>query len=131
VDYYSLFTNPVIWAAVAQTGIDEVQGDGFGVAETAPRVWRAGELVDDYVRLLDGDGVANYGYVDDILVNDGQIEAVVVRPDVTWGAPGLYAYPYYGYGYGWYPGSIYYDLPYDRTEVKDLKPLEEDGSNVG
>ena len=126
VEDYTLFTNEVVTAGQAQAGIDEVEGDGIGAVDTGPRVWRAAELINDYVRLQDGDAFVDYGYVDDVLIADGRIEAVVVRPDVTWGAPGLYGYPYYGYGYGWYPGDLYYDLPYARDDVAELEPLDEE-----
>ena len=59
-------------------------------------------------------------------MRDGQIAAVVVSPDVRWRSPGLYAYPYYGYGYGWHPGLGYYDLPYDRQETSSVKPFDEE-----
>ena len=89
--------------------------------------YRAGDLERRYSSLdIEEEVFVNYGYVDDIIIKDGQISAVAVRPDVTWGAPGLHAYPYYGYGYGWYPGYAYYDLPYERADVEGLEPLDEE-----
>jgi hypothetical protein len=126
VEDYSLWIEEVITAGEAQSDTEEVGGDNIGVAETGPRVWRAAELINDYVRLRDGDSFVNYGYVDDVLVKDGQIAAVVVRPDATWGTAGLYPYPYYGYAYGWGPGLAYYDLPYERADVEGLEPLDEE-----
>jgi sporulation protein YlmC with PRC-barrel domain len=123
---YTLFIDEVVAAGAAASDIQQVSGDNAGLVETGPRVWQARELIGDYVRLRDGDAFENYGFIDDILIRDGQIEAVVVRPDVTWGTPGLYAYPYYGYGYGWAPGSPYYDLPYARADVEALEPLDEE-----
>lgn len=124
IEDYTLFTDQVVAAGDAATDIVEVEGDGLGTVNTGPRVWRATELIGDYVRLRDGDVFTNYGYVDDLIIRDGQIAAVVVSPDVTWGTPGYYAYPYYGYGYGWNPGLDYYELPYERTEIEVLEPLD-------
>jgi hypothetical protein len=126
IEDYSLWADEQMTATEAQTDLEAVEGDNLGTVETGPRAWRAAELINDYARLRDGDGWVNYGYVDDILVQDGQITAVVVRPDVTWGTPGLYAYPYYGYGYGWTPGLGYYDMPYERADVEALEPLDAD-----
>ena len=93
---------------------------------TGPRAWRATDAIGDFARLKDGDGYANYGYVDDLIIRGGEIAAVVVSPDVGVGAaaPGVYAYPYYGYDYGWDPGLNTYDLPYDREEVGALEPFD-------
>ncbi|HET9868578.1 MAG TPA: PRC-barrel domain-containing protein, partial [Nitrospira sp.] len=66
---------------------------------TAPREWRATELIDDRVLLAGG---VNYGYVRDLVIGqDGKLNAVVVNPDVAWGGPFRpYAYPWYGYDAG-------------------------------
>jgi hypothetical protein len=123
---YTLFIDEVVAAGAASSDIHQVSGDNAGLVETGPRVWQARELIGDCVRLRDGNAFENYGFIDNILIQDGQIEAVVVRPDVTWGTPGLYAYPYYGYGYDWTPGSAYYDLPYARADIEALEPLDEE-----
>lgn len=123
VEDYSLFNDDLLTAGEAATDITSVEGDGPGVVSTGARAWRATELIDDYTRLKDGDGFANYGYVDDVIIKDGKVASVVVRPDVTWGARGLYAYPYYGYG--WNPGLGYYDLPYSREEVGEMQPIDD------
>jgi hypothetical protein len=81
---------------------------------TGPRVWKATDLIDDYALLATS---LAYGYVDDLIfTNDGMLHAVVVEPDASY-AGGPYAFPYYGYAYGWYPGSPYYALPYDQDEI--------------
>jgi len=91
---------------------------------TGPRVWRLGELVDDYVVLSDG---AGYGYVDDAIFDkSGQIQAVVVTRDTGYGASGRFAYPFNGYGVGWQPGYDYYQLPYDAQEVAELDQFDVD-----
>ena len=124
IEDFTLFTDEVVTASDAASEVEEVEGDGAGVVDTGGRVWRAGELIGDYARLKDGDGFANYGYIDDLIVRDGKVAAVVVSPDVAWGGGGYYAYPYYGYDHGWNPGREFYDLPYERTEVEALEPLD-------
>ena len=88
-----------------------------------PRAWRATELIDDYVTLEDG---ARYGWVEDLLFDQsGRLKAVVV--DAAYGpAYGPYAYPFFGYGYGFYPGYDYYGLPYSEDEIAGagLEPFE-------
>ena len=124
IEEYSLFADPVLTASEAASTVQQVEGDNAGVALTGERAWRASEAIGDYARLKDGDGFANYGYVDDLIIRNGEIAAVVVSPDVGVGTRGLYAYPYYGYGYGWHPGLNYYDLPYERDEIAALEPFD-------
>jgi sporulation protein YlmC with PRC-barrel domain len=126
IEDFTLFRDEFLTAGDAASEVQEVEGDGPGMVGTGPRVWRAYEFIGDYARLRDGDGFVNYGYVDDLIVRDGQIAAVVVSPDVGWGTGGYYAYPYYGYGYGWAPEGEFYDLPYDRAEIGDLEPFDDD-----
>ena len=86
-----------------------------------PRAWRASELIDDYVTL---EGGARYGWVEDLVFDQaGRLEAVVV--DAVYGpAYGPYAYPFYGYGYGFDPGYGYYELPYSAEEVSGLEAFD-------
>jgi len=100
--------------------------DGMpGKVAIGQRQWRATELIGDYVNLQGG---ANYGYVRDLIISkDGDIKAVIVRPDVGYGRMGgYYAYPYYGYGmgydYAWNPGNDYYELPFGKTDIAHLLP---------
>ncbi|MFZ3584248.1 PRC-barrel domain-containing protein [Loktanella sp. DJP18] len=118
--------NVTIETIVAEEQLAEVGGDGLGVVETGPRVWRAPDLIGDYARVRDGDALVNYGYVEDIIVRDGQIAAVLVTPDRGWGVTGNRAYPYYGSNYGWSSGAEYYDMPYDRTEISDVEAFDND-----
>lgn len=127
IEEFTLFTDEIVREMDAASEVQEVEGDGAGVVGTGPDVWRATDVIGDYARLRDGEAFENYGYVDDIVVRDGQIAAVVVTPDVGWGAGGYYAYPYRGYGAaGWDAGDGYYDLPYERAEVETLEPFDED-----
>ena len=90
------------------------------------RSWRASELVDDYVLLDDNSG---YGMVDDLVFSgEGELLAVLVRPDLVnqpgYHTPGLFAYPYYGYDYGFDPGAPNYTLPYTKDEIDAAEPFE-------
>jgi sporulation protein YlmC with PRC-barrel domain len=88
-----------------------------------PRGWRVTELIDDYVTLKDDQ---RYGYVDDLVFREnGKLEAVVVDAAYP-GVVGPFAYPYYGYGYGFHPGYNYYRLPYGEADISDLKPFDYD-----
>ena len=82
------------------------------------RRWRISELIGDYAYLKDE---VSYGWVDDVVMTSkGEIKAVVVNPDVTYGARGPYAVPYYGWNqaYDWDPGRDYYMTPYSREELE-------------
>jgi len=95
-----------------------------GVDDAAiERAWRATELIGDYARLKEGDGYSNYGYVSDLVLRDGQVDAVVVSPSANYGR-GYRAYPYYGYGAGWTPGNPNDDMPYGEDEVGEMEPFE-------
>jgi sporulation protein YlmC with PRC-barrel domain len=118
VEDYSLFPDEVISAQEARTETEAVDDD----LTLGPRAWKLTALINDYVGLADTPG---YGYVDDVIFNkEGELKAVVVQPDVTWGAPGYYAYPYYGWGYGWDPTLDYYEVPYSRDEVAGLDTFD-------
>ncbi len=121
---YSLFDDDVLTASTAESQVTEVDGGWFSDVDTGPRIWRATELVDDYARYQGGSSWTNYGYVDDVLIKDGRIAAVVVRPDNSFGSNGLFAYPYYGYDYGWSPGLPSYDLPYDQATIEAREPMQ-------
>lgn len=124
IEDYTVFADPVVGTFEASTEIEEVEGDNWGMVTTGPRVWRATELIGDYARLREGEGFVDYGYVDDLIIKGGTLEAVIVAPDPAWGYAGYYAYPYYGYGYGWYPGYPYYDIPYERADVAEMEPFD-------
>lgn len=90
--------------------------------ETGQRAWRATELMYDYVSLEDYRG---YGMVHDLVFSkDGEVEAVLVNPDVGYGRGGPYAYPYYGYERGFEPGADTYRLPYTQKEIAELGPFD-------
>jgi sporulation protein YlmC with PRC-barrel domain len=136
-------------AAVDVTGAVAGQEvvSGIDDQELGPRAYRVSEIIGDYVRIRDdaaGDdamadegmaregmmgrpgypgraGYRDYGYVNDVIIAEGRVQAVVVNPDLAYGR-GYYAYPYYSpsyYGYG-----PYYDLPYGEDEVGAVEPFE-------
>jgi hypothetical protein len=110
VEEYSLFGE---WGYFTKPDADVTQVVNDDLV-TGPRVWKATDLIDDYALLT---GSEAYGYVEDLIfTNDGELHAVVVDEDLRYGG-GLRAFPYYGYGYGWYPGSPYYALPYGRSDL--------------
>lgn len=120
IDQYQGFELSVLPASeVGQqivAGVDDVPTD--------LRAWRATELIGDYARVRgEADELARYGYVNDIIVRDGEIAATVIDPGVGYGR-GYFGYPYYGYRYGWRPGAPYYDMPYTVEEVRGAQPLE-------
>ena len=97
---------------------------GLDDAEIGGRAWRASELIGDYARLSGDEGPMNYGYVTDVIVQDGEVAATIVSARGVYGR-GAYAYPpYAGYGYGWEPGSPFYDMPYGEADIEGYAPLE-------
>ena len=89
---------------------------------TGPRSFRASELQGDFVTLKGGEA---YGYVRDLLFDQGgKLLAVVVATDVAYDADGYYAYPYYGYDYGFDPGLDNYSLPYTGDEIGEYEPFD-------
>ena len=130
-DWYGLGDEVAVTGSVSE---QEVVG-GLDDAELGPRAYRASEVIGDYARIRGADDTPqNYGYVNDLIISEGQVQAVVVNPDMAYGR-GYYAYPYYGpYGYdaGYGPGygygtGPYYDLPYGETEVGEAEPFEYEG----
>lgn len=107
--------------------VDEDSIENFSLfddeeVKTGPRAWRASELINDYVTLSDG---VRYGIVQDIVFSkEGDVEAVVVYPDVAYGVGRPYAYPYYGYDREFDPGAESYDLPYTMSEIEELGPFD-------
>jgi sporulation protein YlmC with PRC-barrel domain len=113
--------------AATLTGVENVDSEiAAGIDDVPlPRAWRVSELIGDTARLSGGVGTAPYGYVNDIILRDGQVAAVVVQPDRAFGT-GYRAYPYYGYGTGWDAGAPYYDMPYTREDVGEMEEFEYD-----
>lgn len=86
------------------------------------RNWKITELLNDYAYLHDRRA---YGWVDDVVIGrGGDVQAVIVSADATYGVGGPYAWPYYGYGWGWEPGLGYYEVPYSAEEVAVLDEFD-------
>ncbi len=54
---------------------------------------------------------------------DGKVQAVVIETDEAYGGE-PYAYPFYGYGYGWDPSYSTYTLPYDEADLTDMSAFD-------
>ena len=92
--------------------------------DPGPTVFRASELIGDYAYLSDA---VPYGYVNDLIVENGQVAALVVDAAGYYGSPGYYAYPYdYGAGATWNPYDRRYQLPLDSAAVEQIESFDYD-----
>lgn len=90
------------------------------------RVWKITDLLNDYASVGEGKG---YGYVDNVLFEEGgKIQAVVINADSAYGGD-EYAYPFYGYDEGWDPGYSVYTLPYDEVDLEHMTAFDYDEYN--
>jgi len=123
VDEYDLFANPNLLPRdrIGQeivAGVDDAMAPGG--------TWRVSELIGDYARLLSGDEWVNYGYVTDVVVQDGEVSATLVNASGVYGY-GMYGYPSYAATeYGWDPADPYYNMPYNVEDVDGLQPIEDE-----
>lgn len=118
LDKYSIFGD---WGSYTKASMDKTQVVEEDV-NTGPHVWKASDVVNDYAVLDDGTG---YGYVDDLIFDkSGDVMAIVVSPDLAYGRTGPYAYPFYGYDYGFRPGYAYYPLNYGEDELVELDTFD-------
>lgn len=95
---------------------------GRPIEEEAPiegANWRISQLLNDYAYL--GGGVP-YGWVRDVIIDreEMRVQAVVVSPDVGYGAPGVYAFPYYDWRGAEGPQAGVYQVPYTAEEIEGL-----------
>jgi sporulation protein YlmC with PRC-barrel domain len=110
-----------------QVPMTEETAENFGLYDrpdwvaTGPREFRLSELLGD--RAVSRVGYSA-GYINDaVFTQDGKLAGVLVNPGTR--PYGLYAYPWYGYGYGWDPGLGYYALP-----VTDIDQLRDGATQV-
>ncbi|HKL45643.1 MAG TPA: PRC-barrel domain-containing protein [Roseovarius sp.] len=82
-------------------------------------VFKATDLIGDYAYLSDG---VQYGYVADLIVQDGRISAVV-SDAASYGRSGYYAYPYQ-YGRGSPRMGPRYQMPYDQSEIDTIESFD-------
>jgi sporulation protein YlmC with PRC-barrel domain len=120
VEDYSVFKTDYLMASEAGEDVQLVEED----LATGMRAFRATDLMGDYARIRADDRLATYGYVNDLIIQDGTLHTVVVTPETGYGVTGRYGYPYYGLG--WSPTSNYYDMPYDRTQVIQAQQVDYD-----
>lgn len=115
VDAYAVPPSQTGGEVVASEEVAEVEGGVFQNVETGSNAWLATDLINNTARLRDGDAFANYGVVNDLVVRDGRIAAVLVQPDAAMGgmtgtaadgtaSTGLYGYPFPGTA-GWTRGG--------------------------
>lgn len=115
---YTLFADN---SFVTTDSLQQVQAVDDTLA-TGSQTWKLTALLDDYVLLENGDG---YGYLDDVVFSkDGKIQALIVESTVAAYGYGLYAYPYYGYEYGWQPYDNVYTLPYGANAIGAMEPFQ-------
>lgn len=92
-----------------------------GVAE-----WRATDLIDDHVYLADDRG---FGIVDDFIFDlDGQIQAIIVQPDLGQQKRDPVAYPWFGLKHD--PLAERVDLMVEQREIEVLGPFDYDALNL-
>ncbi len=82
-----------------------------------PEIFKATDLIGDYMYLSDG---TRYGYVSDIVVQDGKISAVVTDAG-AYGRRGYYAYPY---AYRSDMVGPRYNLPYGPDEIETIESFD-------
>jgi len=86
-----------------------------------PGVFKATDLIGDYAYLSDG---VRYGYIADIIVEDGEIAAIVTDA-AAYGRPGYYAYPYSYRGVSPVAGRRYL-MPYGAGDIDTIESFDYD-----
>lgn len=136
VEEFSIFGEGGFYHEEAAQDVQQVDDD----LTAGAGVFKATDLIGDYAYLTGGE---RYGYVDDVVVREGAIEAVVIDAG-AYGTPGYYAYPYRGYGYGYAeggmdagygtgygPGNWRYDVGYDADEITVIDTFDPDRMGGG
>lgn len=102
--------------------VDRVAGSNSVETPVPPDVFRASELIGDFVRTRRDDSTfANFGVVDDLLIDKNKVAAVVVSPDVGLGLVNKYAITFDDYMEGgWTPASAALDLTFSQDEVEQI-----------
>jgi hypothetical protein len=89
--------------------------------KTGTKIFKATDLIGDYAYLTEE---VQHGYVNDLLVQDGEVSAVVVDAS-RYAKPGYYAYPYRPSD-GWRPSGLVYQLPYGESEIATIDTFDYD-----
>ena len=90
-----------------------------GSVATGPNIFKATDLIGDYVYISDG---MRYGYIADILVEDGAVAAIVTDA-AAYGRPGYYAYPYSYRGVSPDQGPRYV-MPYPTSLLDTIEQFD-------
>lgn len=111
-------------------GVDDQIVEGVDDEYLGMGLWRASDLIGDYVRIQGEDRAwVNFGYVSDLLIDEGSVSATLVSTAAGYGR-GTYAYPYRGgtaQGYGlWRPDAVAQDLPVLVGDATSLPWFDED-----
>ncbi|WP_158668250.1 PRC-barrel domain-containing protein [Bradyrhizobium guangdongense] len=94
-----------------------------GQAQDEPHEFSISKVIGDYARLQAGQG---YGYVSDLVFdNGGKLAAVVISREASAGG-GTYAFPYPGQTGRWSPKLSYYGLPYVTADQANKAGLRLD-----
>ncbi len=100
----------------ADAGTTDVADDDL---VAGPGIFKATDLIGSYAYLSDG---MRYGYVSDIIVENGVISAIVADA-ATYGRRGYYAYPYSYRGIS--PmGRPHYNMLYNTTEIDAIENFD-------
>jgi len=85
-----------------------------------PGIFKATDLIGSYAYLSDG---IRYGYVSDIIVENGVITAIVADT-AAYGRQGYYAHPYSYRGTTPMANNSRYDVPYDGAEIDTIENFD-------
>jgi len=119
IDQYDVFDDD--WldeCPITQADTDATEPVDDDLA-AGPNIFKVTVLIGDYAHLSDG---VRYGYIADIIVEDGAIDALVTDA-ATYGRRGYFAYPY-DYG-GVSPATgPRYDMPYTAQELDTIENFD-------
>jgi sporulation protein YlmC with PRC-barrel domain len=85
-----------------------------------PGIFKATDLIGSFAYLSDG---VRYGYVADIIVENGVISAIVADT-AAYGRRGYYAHPFSYRGTTPMANNSRYDVPYDGTEIDTIENFD-------
>jgi len=119
IDQYDVFDDD--WldeGTITQADTDATEPVDDDLA-AGPNIFKATDLIGDYAHLSDG---VRYGYIADIIVEDGAIGALVTDA-ATYGRRGYFAYPYDYRGVSPATGPRY-DMPYTAQELDTIENFD-------
>ncbi|MCB8835834.1 PRC-barrel domain-containing protein [Aurantimonas sp. VKM B-3413] len=124
---------PGIRADIEEDDTDSYSIFGPNKADAAKKSsYRVSALLGDDVKLKHG---SDYGYLTDLAFDQqGHVKAVVVQPDVAFGASGYYAFPFDGdtvAGSTVNPYAATLSLPYDSDGIRKAVSIDYEGFRDG